>query len=128
MKRPPLSVVNKFTILLGIFLIIEGFWGLFSPVVFGVLSTNPLHAGVHLVLGFTGLYLALRNHARKFTIYVGVLLLAVGILYFLPVTDKIVIRVFNVNTFVAYLNVFVGLAAILFAIATPKRLVGRHNA
>src|SRR4051812_10142999 len=97
--KPPkqLSAVNIFAIVLGIFLIIEGFWGLFSEVVFGFLTTNVLHAVIHLFLGFTGLYIGLRNHARKFSLYVGLLLLIVGVLYFIPAAGNLVVDLLNVN-------------------------------
>jgi len=129
--KPPktLSAVNKFAIVLGILLIIEGFIGLFNPMVFGILSTNVLHALIHLFLGFTGLYIGLRNHARKFSLYIGILLLAVAILYFIPATNTVIVDLLNVNNAVAYLNTGVGLLAILFALLTPKRVIpGPHHA
>ncbi|MEO6406080.1 MAG: DUF4383 domain-containing protein [Ferruginibacter sp.] len=126
--KKPLSAVNVFAIVLGIFLVIEGFWGMFSPLVFGVFSTNILHAIIHLILGFTGIYTGLRNHARKFSLYVGILLLVVGVAYFIPGADDLVIKAFNVNNAVAYLNITVGVIAILFALLTPKKVVTQHHA
>ncbi len=120
MKRP-LNAVNVFAIALGLFLVIEGLWGMFSPMVFWVFSTNILHAIIHLVLGVTAIYLGARNQARKFMLFTGVLLLTVGILYFIPGADELVIRFFNVNDAVAYLNIIAGIAAILLALLTPKR-------
>jgi uncharacterized membrane protein len=119
--KKSLSAVNIFVIVLSIFLIFQGFWGLFSPVVFGLFSTNVLHAIIHLFLGFTGLYTGLRNHARKFSLYIGVLLLVVGILYFIPGADDIVTGLLDLNDAVAYTNIIAGLAGILFAVLTPKR-------
>ncbi|CAN5199601.1 hypothetical protein BH09BAC2_BH09BAC2_19470 [soil metagenome] len=121
--RKPISAVNIYAVILGIFLVIEGFWGFFSPVVFCVLTTNILHAFIHLLLGVTGIYLGLRGWARKYSLYVGILLLVVGILYFIPGADELVIKLFNVNTDVAYVNIFIGIISILFALLTPKRLV-----
>ena len=119
--KKPLSAVNVFVIVLSTFFIIEGFWGLFSRVVFGVLTTNPLHAIIHLLLGSTGLYTGLRNHARKFSLYIGVLLIVVGGLYFVPGAHEIFTDLLNVNDAVAYLNIITGVAAILFALLTPKK-------
>ena len=98
-------------------------WGMFSPLVFGVLTTNVLHAFIHLVLGFTGIYTGLRNHARKFCLYVGILLLVVGILFFVPTAGDLVIKLLNVNDAVAYVNIIIGIMAILFALLTPKKAV-----
>ena len=122
-KQKPLSAVNKFAIALSTFLIIEGAWGLASDVVLWVLTTNVLHASIHLLLGFTGLYAALRNHARKFSLYVGLLLLVVGILYFIPSTADFVIDLLNVNREVSVLNIIIGITAILFAVLTPKHQI-----
>ena len=121
--RKPLSAVNVFAIILGIFLIAEGMWGLFSPVVFGVLTTNLLHACIHLVLGANAIYWGTRNRARKFIMFVGVLVLVVGIAYFIPGASELVVKLFNVNNAVAYLNIIVGIIAILLALLTPKREV-----
>ena len=128
-KQPkkPLSAVNVFVVALGLFLVIEGLWGLFSPVVFGVLTTNGLHAIIHLILGVTGIYTGLRNHARNYGIYVGMLLLVVGVLYFLTGPDQVIIDLLNVNKAVAVLNIVVGIAAILFALLTPKPLMPGSN-
>lgn len=112
-----------FAIILGIFLVIEGFWGLFSPVVFGLFTTNVLHAIIHLFLGVTGIYLGTRNKARNYSLYVGLLLLVVGILYFVPGASDPVIQILNVNKAVALFNIAIGICAILFAFLTPKRPV-----
>ncbi|MBA3467650.1 MAG: hypothetical protein H0T21_09580, partial [Gemmatimonadaceae bacterium] len=47
---------RRFATILGAFLVIEGVWGMFSPVVFGILPTNTLRASIHLVLGLLGLW------------------------------------------------------------------------
>lgn len=118
--RKPLSAVNIFVVILGMFFIIEGFWGLFSPVVFGVLTTNLLHAVIHLILGFGGVFLGLRNRGRNYSFFVGVLLLVVGLLYFIPGGEKLVVDILNVNSAVATLNIAVSVIAIILALLTPK--------
>ena len=125
-QKKPLSPVNKFAIALGIFLIIEGIGGLVGSYVFWIFSTNVLHASIHLLLGFSGLYIGLRNHARKFSLYVGLLLLVVGVLYFTPATNALAIKILNVNDAVAYLNIIIGVTAILFAFLSPKKVVAQY--
>ena len=126
--KKPLSAVNIFAVILGLFLVIEGFWGMFSRIVFGIFTTNLLHATIHLLLGVTGIYLGTRNKARNFSLYVGVLLFVVGILYFVPGADTLVIQLLNVNNAVAFLNIIVGILAVLFALLTPKRVVDTSHA
>jgi len=104
-----------FAILVGTFLLIEGVWGLSSPVVFGVLTTNTLHAVIHIALGVIGIWVGLKGGARKYCLFLGVLLLAVGALWFVPVTGSIITSLLNVNAAVTYLNLVVGAVALLLA-------------
>ncbi len=104
-----------FAILVGAFLLIEGIWGLSSPVVFGVLTTNLLHAVIHIALGLIGIWVGLRTGARKFCLFLGVLLVVVGGLWFVPVAGPIITSLLNVNAAVAYLNLGVGAVALVLA-------------
>ena len=124
----PLNAVNVFSVVLGIFLLIEGGLGLFDPLVFGIFSTNLLHASIHLLLGTAGIFYGLRNRARNYSLYVGILLVVVGVFFFVPVIGPFITRILNLNQAVAIFNVVVGAAAILFAFLTPIRQVtGRTN-
>ena len=42
--NPARGMIGTYAIIIGLFLLVEGIWGLFSPVVFGVLTTNMTHA------------------------------------------------------------------------------------
>ena len=123
----PLNAVNIFAIVLGILLTIIGSLGLFNPLVFGLFSTNPLHAIIHLLLGVSGIYAGLRNHARNFSLFTGFLLLVVGLLFFVPASGQLLIKVLNLNMAVAIFNIIVGIVAVLFAMLTAKRPIpGNH--
>lgn len=123
----PLNAVNVFAIVLGIFLTIEGSLGLFNPLVFALFSTNPLHAIIHLMLGVSGIYAGLRNHARNFSLFTGILLLVVGALFFVPSINLLLVKLLNINKAVSIFNIIMGIVAILFAMLTPKRPIpGRH--
>lgn len=100
---------------------------MFNPLVFGFLTTNILHAFIHLVLGFSGVYYGLRNKARNFIMFVGILLLVVGVFYFVPVAGSLLVELLNLNVAVAVLNIVVGIVAVLFAVLTPKRPVKVHH-
>lgn len=112
MKRNP---ADFFAIIVGIFLIIEGIWGFFSPVVFTVFTTNTAHAGIHLLLGLAGVYFGYRYKARGYCWFLGGLLLLVGILRFIPGPDDLLISILNINMPVTYLNLAVGVAALAVA-------------
>ncbi len=122
-----LNAVNVFAIVLGIYLTIEGVLGLFNPLLFGLFSTNPLHSVIHMMLGVSGIYAGLRNHARNFSYFTGFLLLVVGVLYFVPPIEPLLVKLFNLNKAVAIFNIIVGIVALLFAMLTAKRPVpGGH--
>ena len=111
---------RRFAMLLAVFLLIEGCWGLFSPIVFGVLSTNIVHAVIHILLGIVGILAARSSAARGYLLGVGALLLVVGILRFVPGVSDIVVSVLNVNFAVAYFNIAVGAISLLIGFSAPK--------
>ena len=109
------GISSPFSLAVGSFLLIEGIWGLFSPVVFGVLTTNMLHAVIHIVLGMVGIWTGLKGGSRKFCLFLGGLLLAVGVLRFVPVVGDLLVTILNVNHAVAYVNIVVGIVALIVA-------------
>ena len=111
---------KTFAVLVGAFLLVEGIWGLSSPVVFGVLTTNTLHAVIHIALGAVGLWAGLKSGARQFCLFLGVLLVAVGALWFVPGVSALIRSLLNVNAAVAYLNLAVGAIAIVLALAAGR--------
>lgn len=97
---------------LGVLLLIEGAWGLFSDRVFGIFTTNRLHAVIHIALGVLGVVMGFRNNTRDYLRYVGSLLVAVGIVRFIPFVGDMVVRMFNVNFPLALFNIAVGLTCL----------------
>ncbi|MEJ7746599.1 MAG: DUF4383 domain-containing protein [Luteimonas sp.] len=110
------SISSGYAMTVGVFLLIEGVWGLFSPVVFGVLTTNLTHAVIHMVLGIVGIWAGLKGRARGFLLCLGALLLAVGILWFVPGIRELIISILNVNQAVAIVNIVVGILALVIAL------------
>ena len=70
-----------------------------------------LHAVIHILLGIISLWLGFHGRARGFCKFLGILLLAVGVLRFVPGTREIIIILLNVNPAVAYVNIVVGVLA-----------------
>jgi len=111
MKRS--NIVNSvFSVILGFFLLVEGIWGLSSDVVFGFLTTNNIHAVIHILLGAAGIVLGLKQNAGGFCTFLGILLILVGILRFVPGTDVLLVKMLNINEAVAYLNIIVGVISL----------------
>ncbi|MGI8481432.1 MAG: DUF4383 domain-containing protein [Chthoniobacterales bacterium] len=115
------KATNGLAIFVGAFLLIEGIWGLTSPVVFGILTTNLTHAIIHIALGVIGIVLGWKRRARGFCIFLGTLLLAVGILRFVPGAAEIIVRLLNVNMAVAWVNIAVGVVALLVVLTDAKK-------
>ncbi|MEO7996233.1 MAG: DUF4383 domain-containing protein, partial [Gemmatimonadaceae bacterium] len=93
----------------------DGIWGFFSPITFGVLSTNTLHTVIHLLMGIAGIYTARTSGARLWSMAIGLVVLSVGVLYFVPGIGPLLISLFNLNQSVAILNIVVGVIALLVA-------------
>jgi hypothetical protein len=106
--------------ILGLFLLIEGIWGLFSPVVFGVLTTNTVHAIIHIVLGILGLFSRPMAFVGTYLVGVGTLLALVGILYFVPGASDLIVSILNVNGAVAWLNIIVGVACVGIVLSAER--------
>lgn len=115
------KINNTYTILIGAFLLVEGLWGLFSDVVFGVLTTNRIHAVIHILLGLIGIGLGWKGQVRGYCLFLGVLLLVVGILRFVPGVDRVIVELLNVNFAVAWVNIVIGIVSLVIALS-PGRL------
>lgn len=116
------NAASSFALIVGIFLLMEGVWGLLSPLVFGILTTNLPHAVIQIALGFAGVWVAMKPGARGYSLLVGWLLLAVGVLRFIPSADELVVDLLNVNPAVAILNIVVGVAGLYSGFVSPKQL------
>ena len=97
----------------GMLLLTEGLWGLASPVVFGALTTNRLHAATHIVLGLYGIAVGLGREPSGYLLLLGALLLGVGVVYFLPVAGPLLMALLNINTAGAVAHLVVGTLALV---------------
>jgi hypothetical protein len=114
-----MNATNRFAIVIGLLLLVEGVWGFFSPVVFGFLTTNHLHATIHVLLGVAGIWTGTRRRARGFLLFLGVLLLAVGGLWFIAPVGELFFRWLSVNRTVAWVNIGVGALSLIMASLVP---------
>ena len=105
---------NRLATLLGSWMLLEGIWGLFNPVVLGFITTNRLRATIHILLGLIGIWAAFTHRARKFLWVFGPIVLAVGLLYFIP-AGRHLTDLLAVNLAAAVINTAVGLSALACA-------------
>lgn len=100
--------VDMFALLVGILLLTQGIWNLIDPPFLGIFTSTLLHAVIHIVLGIAGIWTAVRKGAYIFLIFLGILLLTVGLLYFVEPAKVILVDLFGVNDPVAWLNIALG--------------------
>lgn len=117
------GISGPYAILIGLFLLVEGIWGEFSDVVFGALTTNRTHATIHILLGIAGILTGLKGGARGFCMFLGVLLIAVGVLRFVPGVGDLIVSLLNVNQTVAIFNIVVGIVSLIIAFSSGRSRV-----
>lgn len=126
----PYTTVDMFALLVGILLLLQGIWNLTDPPFLGIFTSNLLHAIIHVVLGIIGIWTGLRSGAYIFLIFLGILLLTVGILFFVESARELLVGLFNVNAAVAWLNIGVGglsLLAVMAGKKPPQKVSPRRN-
>lgn len=101
------------TLLISLFLLGEGAWGLVRPPAYGFLQINPLRAGIHLVFGILGLLVLRTGQVRGYLKVVGTIVLLVGAGWFLPVTGDIIRSLLAVDRNGALIDIAIGLIATL---------------
>ncbi|WP_373056740.1 DUF4383 domain-containing protein [Zunongwangia sp. H14] len=112
-----MRVSNFCAILIGIFLVVQGSWGLIDPPPFEIFSTNIAHAVIHILLGIAGVWSAIKGSSYKFNLFLGILLLLVGVLWLIPGIQQLLINLLNINRAVAYLNISIGVVSLFTAFA-----------
>lgn len=115
------SLSSVLSLIITAFLLIEGIWGLFSPVVYWVLTTNRTHAVIHIVLGIAGLIARQRGAIKSYFGFLGSLLIVASGLWFLPSTRSLPQDLLNVNLAVAVLNLILGIVALVIAFTENAR-------
>ena len=111
---------SDFASLVGGFFLISGIWGLFSDRVFIALSTNLLHASIHFALGVSGLILSYQKRAHGYSLFVGALLITVGLMRFMPFTSQLIVDLFNLSAAGAILNLAVGSVALSLGLSERR--------
>lgn len=99
----------SFSLIAGAFLIITGFCGLFSDKFLWLFSTNYLLGIFTIVLGAGSIIMSLSKMSVAGCTLIGWILIAMGVMRFIPAADNIIIQLWNINYPTAYL--FIGLGA-----------------
>lgn len=115
------------TIIIGIFFLVAGIWGLFSTEVFSVLRTNRFNATIQIILGIAAIVSVYNGTTKGFLKFFGILLILVGVLWFIGGGADTLVRILNVNRSVAFFNIGVGLLALILASTVKPTQPHHHN-
>jgi uncharacterized membrane protein HdeD (DUF308 family) len=124
--KNPLRTLDFYCIIIGALLLTQGIYNLADPPFLGVFTSNPLHAVIHILLGISGIWTGLRGGAYIFATSLGILLLTLGIFFFVHPLKGVLIDLFNVNAPVAWLNIIIGTVSLL-VVVVGKRLSRRFS-
>lgn len=112
----PASTMGFFALIVGILMLIQGIWNLIHPPFLEIFTSNVLHAVIHVLLGIAGIWTGLKGGAKIYLIFLGILLLTVGALYFVPGAREPLEDIFNVNLAVAWLNIGIGILSLMVVV------------
>ncbi len=114
------KLTSLYTIIVCIFLLGAGGWGLISPVVFGVLSISIYKSVAFIILAVAGLVAGIRADVRSFNICAGIILCFTGMCWFIDKAE-VFVRVFHMNAVIAYLDITLGIIFFISGILLPGR-------
>jgi len=115
------SLSRVLTIVISLFLLAEGIWGLFRPVVFGILTTNRAHAIIHILLGVGGLLAVRKGAIKGYFGFLGSLFIVVAVFWFVPAWRNMPRDLLNVNWAVAVVALLLGIVCLAIAITENAR-------
>ncbi len=116
----PLTTARFFAILIGVFLLIQGIWNLVDPPFLGIFTSTFLHALIHIVLGIIGIWTGVKTGAYTFNLFLGIVLLTIGLLYYVEAGREYLIEILDVNEAVAWLNIGIGILSLLVVLISKK--------
>ncbi len=109
-----------YTTIISILMLAAGCWGLFSTVVFAVLTTSIYQSVAFIVLSVAGIICSLQGQVRHFNIYAGIILCIAGLSWFTK-SGEMLVRIFNMNAMLAYLDITLGIIFIISGILSPGK-------
>jgi hypothetical protein len=110
-----LHTSSTLTFVLGLYLFVEGVWGLVHPPAFGILSINPVRAILHLVFGAAAFYAIRQRETHVYLKAVGTIILFVGLGWFIPVFGDLIRSLLAIDRTGATVDIVAGLIALLAA-------------
>lgn len=121
-----LNLLKVLSIMIGILFLISGIWGFSSRIVFGMFTTNILHAIFQMIIGCATIFFASVGYCKLFLKILGSSMLLLGFSWFMG-GDQMLIQVFNTNRSFAFFNLLFGFLVLVLAITLKSAQSRQHN-
>ena len=105
------DVQKTYAMIIGVVLVLLGLVGFVNHPILGYFGVNTAQNILHLVGGALIIWLSM-NSAKAVNMWVGIVALVVGILWFVPVVGDLLTTIFAINNYISYLHVAVGVVSL----------------
>lgn len=107
------EVQKTYAMVIGAVLVLLGIIGFFNNPILSLFGVNAAQNVLHLVGGALILWLAFKGSAKPTNMWVGIIALVVGILWFAEGLDGgLLNKIFGINDAISYLHIAVGLVSL----------------
>ena len=115
------DVQKTYAMIIGAVLVLLGLVGFVNAPVLGIFGVNVAQDVLHLVGGAVIIWLAMKGSAKPTNMWVGIVALVVGILWFAEGLDGGLLNtVFGINAAISYLHIAVGIVSLAVAFAVKE--------
>ena len=107
------DVQKTYAMVIGAVLVLLGLVGFVNHPILGIFGVNVAQDVLHLVGGALIIWLAMQGSAKTTNMWVGIIALVVGILWFAESLDGgLLNKIFAINAEISYLHIAVGLVSL----------------
>ena len=107
------DVQKTYAMVIGAVLVLLGLVGFVNNPVLGLFGVNIAQNLLHLVGGALILWLAMKGSAKSTNMWVGIIALVVGLLWYAEGFDgNLLNKIFGINAAISYLHIAVGIVSL----------------
>lgn len=109
------DVQKTYAMVIGAVLVLLGLVGFVNAPILGIFGVNIAQNVLHLVGGALVLWLATKGSAKPTNMWVGIIALVVGVLWFVPAVGGaggLLDSIFAINAAISYLHIAVGVVSL----------------
>ena len=107
------DVQKTYAMIIGVVLVLLGLVGFVNHPILGIFGVNTYQDILHLVGGALILWLAMKGSSKATNMWVGIVALVVGLLWFAEGLDGgLLNQIFAINANISYLHIAVGVVSL----------------